>query len=84
MALSPQRQRHHPARHHVMVDDKLRILTAMKQVMQNRLTTVFPSQGHYALDAAAMAAFPAADLGIERIADLLDADIPSLLKPQEK
>ena len=77
-------QRHHPARHHVMVDDKLRILTAMKQVMQDRLTTVFPRQGHYALDAAAIAAYPAADLSIERIADLLDADIRSLFAPDEK
>ena len=77
-------QRHHPARHYVMVDDKLRILTAMKEVMQDRLTTVFPRQGHYALDPAAIAAYPAADLSIERIGDLLDADIPSLFAPQEK
>ena len=76
-------QRHHPARHYVMVDDKLRILAAMKQVMQDRLTTVFPRQGHYALDPAAMAAYPAADLTIERIGDLLHADIRSLFAPQE-
>ncbi len=77
-------QRHHPARHYVMVDDKLRILAAMKQVMRDRLTTVFPRQGHYALDPAAIAAYPAADLSIERIGDLLDADIRSLFAPQEK
>ncbi len=77
-------RRHYPARHHVMVDDKLRILAAMKQVMQGRLTTVFPRQGHYALDPAALAAYPAADLDIERIGDLLDADIRSLFAPQEK
>ena len=77
-------QRHHPARHYVMVDDKLRILTAMKQVMQERLTTVFPRQGHYALDPAAMATYPAADLSIERIGDLLDADIRDLFAAQEK
>ena len=77
-------QRHHPARHYVMVDDKLRILAAMKQIMQDRLTTVFPRQGHYALDPAAMAAYPPADLSIERIGDLLDADIRSLFAPQEK
>ena len=56
----------------------------MKQVMQGRLTTVFPRQGHYALDPAALAAYPAADLRIERIGDLLDADIRSLFAPQEK
>ncbi len=76
-------QRHHPARHHVMVDDKLRILSAMKQVMQDQLTTVFPRQGHYALDPAVIAAYPAADLTIERIGDLLDADIRSLFTRQE-
>ena len=74
-------QRHHPARHYVMVDDKLRVLTAMKQVMQDRLTTVFPRQGHYALDPAAVAAYPAADLGLDSIGDLLDADIRGLLAP---
>ena len=77
-------RRHYPARHHVMVDDKLRILAAMKQVMQGRLTTVFPRQGHYALDPAALAAYPAADLGIERIGDLLDADIRSSFAPHGK
>ena len=77
-------QRHHPARHYVMVDDKLRILTAMKEVMQHRLTTVFPRQGHYALDPAARATYPAADLSIERIGDLLDADIGDLFAAQEK
>ena len=77
-------QRHHPARHYVMVDDKLRILTAMKEVMQDRLTTVFPRQGHYALDPAAMATYPAADVSLERIGDLLDADIRDLFAAQEK
>ena len=76
-------QRNHPARRYVMVDDKLRILTAMKQVMQDHLRTVFPRQGHYALDPAVIAAYPAADLTIERIGDLLDADIRSLFTSQE-
>jgi FMN phosphatase YigB (HAD superfamily) len=74
-------QRQYPARHYVMIDDKLRILAAMKQVMRDRLTTVFPRQGHYALDPAVLAACPAADRGIERIGDLLDADIRALLAP---
>ena len=68
-------QRHFPARRYVMVDDKLRILSAMKDVMRGRLTTVFPRQGHYALDRAAVAAYPPADIAIERIGDLLDIDI---------
>jgi FMN phosphatase YigB (HAD superfamily) len=71
-------QRHHPARHYVMVDDKLRILAAMKVAMQSGLTTVFPRQGHYALDPEVVAGYPVADLSIERIGDLLDADVRSL------
>jgi FMN phosphatase YigB (HAD superfamily) len=77
-------QRHNPARHYVMVDDKLRILTAMKGVMQSRLTTVFPRQGHYALDLDAVATYPAADLSIERIGDLLDEDVRGLFALKEK
>ncbi len=77
-------QRHHPARHYVMVDDKPRILAAVKDVMQDRMTTVFPRQGHYAHDPAAIAACPAADLGIERIGDLLDADIRGLLVTRQE
>jgi len=42
----------YPARHYVVVDDKLRILAAMKQAWGGRLTTVFPRQGHYAFDAS--------------------------------
>ena len=43
-------EQRYPARHYVMVDDKLRILSAMKAGWGERLTTVFPRQGHYALD----------------------------------
>jgi len=64
--------RRYPARHYVMVDDKLRILAAMKAVLGDRLTGVFPRQGHYALDPRNLATYPAADLTIERIGDLLD------------
>ena len=77
-------QRQHPARHYVMVDDKLRVLTAMKHVMQDRLTTVFPRQGHYAFDPVAMAGCPAADFSFERIGDLLDADILGLFATLRK
>jgi FMN phosphatase YigB (HAD superfamily) len=63
-----------PARHYVMVDDKLRVLTAMKEFLGARLTTVFPRQGHYALDTASIADYPPADITIERIGDLLQED----------
>ena len=65
-----------PARHYVMVDDNLRILAAMKQIWGDRLTTIFPRQGHYALDPGNIAAYPSAEITIERIGDLLDADSP--------
>ena len=67
-----------PARHYVMVDDKLRILAAMKKIMGERLTTVFPRQGHYALDPVNVARYPPAELTVERIGDLLDHDLSSL------
>jgi len=72
-------ERHYPARRYVMVDDKLRILDAMKKVWGDRLTTVFPRQGHYALDPAISAAYPAADITIERISELVNYDLPALM-----
>ena len=70
----------YPARHYVMVDDKLRILAAMKAIMERRLTTVFARQGHYALDPQIVATYPAADLAIERIGDLLGYDFPAWMR----
>ena len=73
--------RHYPARHYVMVDDKLSILTAMKKILGARLTTVFPRQGHYAMDPRNLSAYPPADIAIERIGDLLDCDFPARFRP---
>jgi len=73
-------QRHYPARHYVMVDDKLRILAAMKNVLRERLTTVFVRQGHYAFEAAHTAGYPAADMTVERIGDLADVDLQRWLR----
>jgi FMN phosphatase YigB (HAD superfamily) len=72
----------YPAQHYIMVDDKLRILTAMKQQWGSRLTTIFPRQGHYALDPKLVAAFPAADVTVERIGDLAQSDLGQLLAGQ--
>jgi FMN phosphatase YigB (HAD superfamily) len=72
-------ERRYPGRHYVMVDDKLRILTAMKKIWGSRLTTVFPRQGHYALDRKNIATYPPANLTIKRIGDLLNYDLPVLL-----
>src|SRR5881396_1276555 len=73
----------YPARHYVMCDDKLRILAAMKKVWGDQLTTVFPRQGHYALDSKIVAAYPAPDITIKRIGDLVDYDLPALLEPEK-
>jgi FMN phosphatase YigB (HAD superfamily) len=72
-------ERRYPAEHYVLVDDKLRILTAIKQIWGKRVTTVFPQQGHYALDPEVLAQYPPADLTIVRIGDLLNYDLPTLL-----
>ncbi len=69
----------YPARHYVMVDDKVRILAAMKRIWGDRLTTAFPRQGHYALDTELVAAYPPADVAVERIGDLLSYDLPTSL-----
>jgi FMN phosphatase YigB (HAD superfamily) len=69
----------YPARHYVMVDDKLRILAAVKQHWGDRVTTIFPRQGHYALDRKNVIAYPPADLTVERIGDLVDYDLTALL-----
>ena len=61
----------YPAEHYVLVDDKLRILTAVKKAWGDRVTTVFPRQGQYALDPEVLASYPTADLSIEQIGDLL-------------
>src|SRR6476619_426883 len=72
-------EQRYPARHYVMVDDKLRILAEMKKVWGNQLTTIFPRQGHYALDQHNIDNYPAADLTVERIGDLVDYDASTLL-----
>ena len=71
-------ERHYPARRYVMVDDKLRILTAMKAIWQDRLTTVFVRQGHYAFDQSVVATQPAADITLEHIGELADLNLTHL------
>jgi FMN phosphatase YigB (HAD superfamily) len=71
-------ERRYPAAHYVLIDDKPRILTAVKTAWGNRVTTVLPRQGQFA-HAADAASYPAADLTIERISDLLTCDLPAVL-----
>ena len=72
-------ERRYPAEHYMLVDDKPRILGAVKKIWGGRVTTVFPRQGQYAHDSKAAATCPPADLTVERIGDLLDYDLPVLL-----
>ena len=74
-------ERRFPAEHYVLVDDKLRILDAVKQIWRERVTTVFPRQGQYAHDARVIGTVPLPDVTIERIADLLDHDVVQLSAP---
>ena len=75
--LEDVRQRY-PADHYVLVDDKVRILTAIKKAWGNGVTTVFPLQGHYARDPNIVAAYPPADIGIERVGDLIEYGLNDL------
>src|SRR5271167_893961 len=75
-------ERRYPAVHYVMVDDKPRILAAVKKVWGDRVTTILPRQGQFAL-APDAASYPAADLTVGRIGDLLDYDLPALLAGHE-
>jgi len=68
-------ERRYPAKRYVMVDDKVRILAAMRETWKDRLTTVFVRQGHYATDTALVAQYPAADVSVDRIGDLLSRDV---------
>lgn len=74
-------EHHYPSRHYVMVDDKLGILAAMKDIWRERLTTLFVRQGHYAMDPQIIAAEPAADFTIECIGDLAAGDLSYLYPP---
>jgi class 3 adenylate cyclase len=71
-------RRRYPARRYVLVDDKLRILSAVKKVWGDLVTTVFPRQGHYAQDPVALARYPAADVSVERIGELLELELGQL------
>jgi len=63
-------ERRYPAARYVLVDDKIRVLAAVKEAWGDRVKTVFPRQGHYALDGELVARYPAADVTVERIGDL--------------
>ena len=69
----------YPAQHYVLVDDKPRILAAVKEAWGTRVTTVLPRQGQYAHDANALVSFATPDVTLDRIGDLLDCNLERLL-----
>jgi hypothetical protein len=73
----------YPADHYVIIDDKVRILTAMKNIWRSRVITVFPRQGHYALDQQAVASYPAPDVTLGRIGELCERSLADLQAPRE-
>lgn len=75
-------ERRYPAERYVLVDDKIRILSAIKETWKDKVTTVFPKQGHYALDEKEVGKYPPADISIERIGDLMNFDEQQLTEKQ--
>jgi FMN phosphatase YigB (HAD superfamily) len=73
-------ERLYPSKHYVMIDDKLRILDTMKKLWGDRVTTVFPRQGHYATDPEILAKYPHGDIQLNRIADLVNHDLSDIKK----
>jgi len=69
----------YPAEHYVMVDDKVRLLAAIKEYWGERVTTVFPRQGHYALDEKLVAQYPKPDITLERIGELQNYSLEQLM-----
>jgi FMN phosphatase YigB (HAD superfamily) len=70
----------YPAKHYVLVDDKVRILAAVKEHWGARVTTVFPRQGHYAHDSLEVAKYPKPDIAIERIGELQKYSLEQMLE----
>jgi hypothetical protein len=73
--------RRYPARHYVLVDDKPRILSAVKKAWEGQVTTVMPRQGQYAHDPAGLTTPPPPDLVVERVGDLVGCELSALLSP---
>lgn len=72
-------ERRYPAKRYVLVDDKVRILDAVKTVWGERVKTVFPKQGHYAADVYEISKYRAPDITVDRIGDLLDVNVETLI-----
>lgn len=74
-------ERFYPAKHYVLIDDKLRILSAVKKIWGERVTTVFPKQGHYALDPGVLSQYSPADIELAKIGDFIDCELTDFKIP---
>jgi hypothetical protein len=70
-------ERWRPARHYVLIDDKSRILAAVKSIWGDKVTTIFPRQGHFALQEPPRDG-RSVDLAIDNIGDLIGHDLSKL------
>jgi hypothetical protein len=71
-------ERAYPAKHYILVDDKLKVLNAIKDIWGNRVTTIFVKQGHYANDPNVLASEPAADVSVCRVGKLMMHDFSTI------
>lgn len=74
-------ERLYPAKRYVMIDDKLRILNAVKEAWGERVVTVFPKQGHYARDPNILARYPPADIHLDHLCDLTHCPLAAFVSP---
>jgi len=72
-------ERLYPAKRYVMIDDKLRILNAVKNVWGERVGTVFPKQGHYARDPRFLAGCKPADIQLDHISELNNCTLAAFM-----
>jgi FMN phosphatase YigB (HAD superfamily) len=72
-------QERYPADHYIFIDDKVRILSAVKKAWGSRVTTVFPRQGHYAVDEKEVAKYPKPDFTMDRIGALMETDLSAII-----
>ena len=71
-------EREYPAKRYVLIDDKERILDAVKNIWGEKLVSMFPRQGHYAHDPENAGKYRKPDVTVEKIGDLLEMDIGAL------
>ena len=72
-------ERLYPAQRYVLIDDKLRILAAVKKSWGERVCTVFPKQGRYARDPHVLASYRPADIELDRISELKDCALTAFV-----